>query len=101
MELTNPRILMADAIATCTHKDQIKNIKPKSDTCLECVQEGTHPVELRMCLICGHVGCCDSSVGRHATKHFNETKHPVMESFKSAPAGGEEWRYCYIDKAYL
>jgi uncharacterized UBP type Zn finger protein len=93
---------MADAAATCTHKDQIKkDVKPASDTCLECVKEGLTPVQLRMCLTCGHIGCCDSSVGRHATKHFKETNHAIMKSFKSAPAGGEEWTYCYIDQAYL
>lgn len=85
----------------CPHTDQIKDVKPMSDTCEECVKAGTHPVKLRLCLICGHVGCCDSSVGRHARKHYEETGHPIIESFKSAPAGGTEWRFCYIDNDYL
>ena len=93
---------MAEVATKCAHLDQIKEgIKPLSDTCLECQKAGTHPVQLRMCLTCGHVGCCDSSVGRHATKHFQETGHPIMQSFKSAPAGGTEWRFCYVDQDYV
>jgi len=92
---------MAQTQTKCDHTDQIKEVKPSSDTCQECVAEGTHPVQLRLCLVCGHVGCCDSSVGRHARKHYEATRHPIIESFKSAPAGGTEWRYCYIDQEYL
>jgi uncharacterized UBP type Zn finger protein len=91
---------MADEKSACTHLDQIKEVKPDGDTCGDCVKAGTKPVALRMCLTCGHVGCCDSSVGQHARKHYEETKHPIMESFKSAP-GGTEWRWCYIDQDYL
>lgn len=61
------------------------------DTCLECVRDGAEPVQLRLCLTCGNVACCDSSVGRHATKHFEESGHPVMRSFEP----GEAWRWCY------
>ncbi|NHN54634.1 Na+/H+ antiporter [Calidifontibacter sp. DB0510] len=62
--------------------------------CPECLRDGTNPVHLRLCLECGHVGCCDSSVGRHATRHFEETGHAVMRSFEP----GEAWRWCYIDQ---
>jgi CPA1 family monovalent cation:H+ antiporter len=65
--------------------------KPLSSRCEDCVREGTRPVHLRLCMTCGNVGCCDSSVGNHATKHFQATGHRVMRSFEP----GEEWRWCY------
>ena len=58
------------------------------------MKTGQHWVHLRTCLACGHVGCCDSSPGLHATKHFRHTKHPVMQSAEP----GESWRWCYIDE---
>lgn len=61
--------------------------------CLQCQIDGTTPVHLRMCLTCGEVGCCDSSEGRHATRHHEETGHPVMRSVEP----GESWRWCYLD----
>lgn len=69
-------------------------VAPQShDGCPQCIAEGQHWVALRMCLTCGFVGCCDSTPGRHSTKHFEETGHPVMRSFEP----GEEWRWCYVD----
>ncbi len=65
--------------------------EPQSLICEECVTEGTEPVHLRICLSCGHVGCCDSSIGRHATQHHKKTGHPVVQSFEE----GELWRWCY------
>jgi Na+/H+ antiporter len=62
--------------------------------CEECLRDGTDWVHLRLCLDCGHVGCCDSSVGLHATGHFRDTGHPVMRSFEM----GEAWRWCYVDE---
>ncbi len=62
--------------------------------CEECLRDGTRWVHLRLCLECGHVGCCDSSVGRHATGHFHESGHPVMRSIEP----GEAWRWCYVDE---
>ena len=66
--------------SSCVHFEGIDENKISSTTtqCEECEKEGTDWVALRMCLVCGHVGCCDSSVGLHATKHFNNTAHPVM-----------------------
>ncbi|MEC3956610.1 Na+/H+ antiporter [Nocardia sp. CDC153] len=64
------------------------------DACGECLDEGLVWVHLRMCLDCGHVACCDSSPGNHATKHFNNTGHPVMRSVEP----GESWRWCYLDE---
>ena len=62
--------------------------------CEECLRDGTRWVHLRLCLGCGHVGCCDSSVGRHADRHFREVEHPVMRSIEP----GEAWRWCYVDQ---
>ena len=62
--------------------------------CEECLPEGTRWVHLRMCLGCGHIGCCDSSVGRHAEAHFAQHEHPVMRSVEP----GEGWRWCYVDQ---
>ena len=66
---------------------------PLSETCLECLAAGSQPVQLRLCLDCGHVGCCDSSPFRHATAHFKDTGHPVMRTFEP----GESWRWCFVD----
>ncbi len=62
------------------------------DGCEECLAEGRRYVHLRKCVECGHVGCCDSSPGRHATEHYHQTGHPVMRSFQS----GEGWLWCFI-----
>ncbi|WP_040634911.1 Na+/H+ antiporter [Mobilicoccus pelagius] len=79
----------------CEHLRRAKRRHPRplSETCLECEESGDDPVHLRLCLSCGYVGCCDSSVGRHATRHFEETGHPVIRSFED----GEAWRWCYVD----
>jgi monovalent cation/hydrogen antiporter len=63
------------------------------DGCEECLRDGTRWVHLRLCLSCGHVGCCDSSTEKHATKHYGETRHPVMRSIEP----GEAWRWCFVD----
>lgn len=57
------------------------------------MQSGDRWVHLRLCLECGHVGCCDSSPNRHATKHHHATDHPLIQSFEP----GEDWIYCYVD----
>ncbi|MGW3204660.1 UBP-type zinc finger domain-containing protein [Streptomyces sp. NPDC001135] len=79
----------------CTHADALPHPEPDplDATCPECLRDGTHPVQLRLCLSCGHVGCCDSSPGRHATQHHETSGHPVMRSFEP----GEEWRWCFVD----
>lgn len=66
---------------------------PAHPYCADCAREGTTPVHLRMCLACGTVGCCDSSPGTHASRHFDATGHPVMRSIEP----GEDWRWCYED----
>lgn len=85
------------ANTTCSHVDQIKDVTPSAEGCEECLKTGQSWVELRECLVCGHVGCCDSSPGKHAAAHFHETQHPIIESFKSS----REWRYCYVDETYV
>jgi uncharacterized UBP type Zn finger protein len=78
----------------CTHLDQIKIKKTNKHVCEDCVKTGDSWVHLRMCMICGHVGCCDSSKNKHATKHFHAVKHPLMRSVEP----GESWMWCYVDE---
>src|SRR5215210_6401251 len=61
--------------------------------CGQCIDEGVQWVSLRECLICGMVGCCDSSPRRHSDAHFRDTGHPVIESAEP----NEDWRWCYLD----
>ena len=77
----------------CTHLDEIQDVKPKTKGCEECLKIGSGWVHLRLCLICGHVGCCDSSPNKHATRHFHESRHPVMRSITP----GDHWTWCYLD----
>ncbi|QOV47816.1 UBP-type zinc finger domain-containing protein [Streptomyces chromofuscus] len=70
---------------------------PHRDVCRECAARGRRWVRLRLCLSCGHVGCCDSSPGGHADAHHRATGHPVMCSAEP----GEEWAWCYVDEVYL
>ncbi len=79
----------------CIHVNQIKDVTPSADGCEECLKSGSEWVHLRICLTCGHVGCCDASEHTHATKHFHGTGHPIIQSFEE----GEDWRWCYVDRA--
>jgi uncharacterized UBP type Zn finger protein len=79
---------------TCEHLVGLEPVPPRATGCEECLKTGMQWVHLRLCLTCGHVGCCDSSPGRHATKHFHHTGHPVVASYES----GERWAWCYIDE---
>jgi uncharacterized UBP type Zn finger protein len=83
--------------ATCTHLNQIRDVKPSAAGCEECLKMKDRWVHLRMCLTCGHVGCCDSSKNKHATKHFHTTNHPIIRSFEP----GENWRWCYVDELVM
>jgi len=78
----------------CSHLAEATEARPKTAGCEECLETGDSWVHLRLCETCGHVGCCDSSQNKHATKHFHATHHPVIKSFEP----GEEWRYCYLDE---
>ena len=82
---------------TCTHRDQINDVAPTSSGCAQCLKQGDPWVQLRMCLKCGNVGCCDSSKNKHATAHFQATGHPVMRTLEP----GERWRWCFVDKQML
>ena len=80
---------------SCTHLGQIKDVNPRTpDGCEECLKIGGEWVHLRLCLSCGHVGCCDQSPNRHATAHFHRSQHPIIRSFEP----GEDWGWCYVDE---
>jgi uncharacterized UBP type Zn finger protein len=78
----------------CSHVDQIRDVKPITSGCEECLKSGDSWVHLRMCLTCGHVGCCDSSRNKHATNHYRATGHPIMRSIQP----GEDWLWCFVDE---
>lgn len=82
------------AAPKCTHLEQIKFRTTTKHVCEECVKMGDTWVHLRLCLICGQVGCCDSSKNTHATKHFHKSKHPLVRSIEP----GEAWIWCYVDE---
>ncbi len=81
----------------CTHLDQIRDVQPSADGCEDCLRIGSSWVHLRLCMTCGHVGCCDQSPNRHATAHAHATGHPIIRSHEP----GEAWGYCYPDDLYL
>ena len=82
----------------CTHLDQVRDVDPRTPAgCEECLKTGSPWVHLRLCLSCGHVGCCDNSPGKHATKHFRQTQHPIIRSFEP----GEDWGWCYVDQLFM
>src|ERR1700727_849955 len=78
----------------CTHLSQIKITHTAKRVCEECTKIGDDWVHLRLCLVCGNVGCCDSSKNKHATKHFHKSKHPLVRSIER----GEHWVWCYVDE---
>jgi uncharacterized UBP type Zn finger protein len=82
----------------CTHLDHVHAVTPRTPNgCEECLAAGSRWVHLRLCLECGHVGCCDDSPNKHATKHFHGTRHPVIRSFEP----GEDWGWCYVDELFM
>jgi len=80
--------------SACTHLGQIHQVTPHADGCEDCLRTGGHWVHLRLCMTCGHVGCCDSSPGRHATAHFHAAGDPIVQSYEP----GENWFWCYTDE---
>lgn len=78
----------------CRHLDQIVVTTTDTQVCEDCVKLGDGWVHLRLCMSCGHVGCCDSSKNRHATRHFRHTGHPLVRSIEP----GERWVWCYADE---
>ncbi|MFL5383007.1 MAG: cation:proton antiporter [Longimicrobiaceae bacterium] len=81
----------------CAHLAQVRPVHPGTRGCEECLRAGDDWVHLRVCMSCGHVGCCDDSKNRHATAHFTATNHPVMRSIEP----GESWGWCFVDKVEL
>ena len=81
----------------CTHLDSIKVVTPSADGCEDCLKIGGWWLHLRVCRSCGHVGCCDQSPNKHATKHFHATGHPIMESYDPP----DPWGWCYVDEVML
>jgi hypothetical protein len=77
----------------CRHTDQIREVTPSARGCEDCLAIGSPWVHLRLCRICGHVGCCDDSPNRHARAHFNATSHPIIEGY-DPPEG---WGWCYVE----
>jgi hypothetical protein len=85
---------------TCSHLDSDVDPAPEPrtpDACEECLASGGDWVHLRLCLECRHVGCCDNSPNRHATKHFHETGHTLIRSYEP----GEDWWWCYVDELFF
>ena len=78
----------------CTHLEGVKVTQTDTHVCEDCIKTGDRWVHLRMCLECGHVGCCDSSKNKHATRHYHASHHPVMRSIEP----GESWVWCYVDE---
>ena len=78
----------------CSHLDQVADVSPSSEGCGTAYRIGGRWVHLRMCMSCGHVGCCDDSPHRHASAHVAAKHHPVIQSYEP----GEDWWYCYIEE---
>jgi hypothetical protein len=82
----------------CTHLDTVRDVTPRTPKgCEECLAIGSVWVHLRFFLECGHVGCCDDSQNKHATRRFHERRHPLMRSFER----GEHWGWCFVDGVFL
>ncbi|HEY6115586.1 MAG TPA: UBP-type zinc finger domain-containing protein [Candidatus Dormibacteraeota bacterium] len=78
----------------CAHLSSIKDVRPKTpEGCEECLASGDGWVHLRLCMTCGHVGCCDDSKNKHARRHAGGENHPIVRSFEP----GENWVYCFVD----
>ncbi len=84
---------MKERTIICSHLDLIQDVEAHSKGCEQCLAMGDTWVHLRLCKICGHVGCCDDSKNKHASKHFQQTGHPIMQSIEP----GENWMWCFVD----
>jgi hypothetical protein len=85
---------MDNAEPVCAHFDAAASVTPSSPGCEDCLAMGGQWVHLRLCMTCGHAGCCDDSPNRHATAHFHQSSHPVIQSYEP----GEDWWWCYLDE---
>jgi len=97
IDRSTPVTLVPRTDATCVHVGSIREVLPSAQGCEECLCDGTPWVHLRICLACGHVGCCESSAGKHAMAHHHETGHPIARSIEP----GEAWGWCYVDEVVL
>jgi EmrB/QacA subfamily drug resistance transporter len=87
-------VIAGAVVVICGHLGLVLDVTPRTQGCEECLRLGERWTHLRLCLSCGHVGCCDSSRRRHATAHFWTTGHPIVRSLER----GETWRWCYLDE---
>jgi CPA2 family monovalent cation:H+ antiporter-2 len=81
----------------CTHLDRVRDFTPEKRACQECLDLGDTWVHLRICMICGQVGCCDDSKNKHATRHYRASGHPIVASLEP----GENWMWCYEDRVLI
>ena len=81
----------------CSHIGQVHDVTPSAKGCEECLKTGDWWVHLRLCRICGHVGCCDDSPNKHATQHYRATGHAIIEGY-DPPEG---WGWCYVDESFV
>src|SRR5512141_750189 len=81
----------------CEHASEIRQVTPRANGCEDCAALGARWNELRVCLTCGHVGCCEDSPHAHSLAHFNATGHPMIASLEK----GETWGWCYVDRRYF
>ena len=94
---TTTAVTLTTTSTACSHLDQVHPVTPRSGGCEECLRIGSSWVHLRICMVCGHVGCCDSSPHRHATAHYHASGHPIMRSGEPE----ETWGWCYVDQVEL
>jgi len=87
---------MITKVEPCEHYGGLSQVTPRTSGCEECLALGAKWTELRVCLTCGHVGCCEDSEHTHALKHFNSTGHPVIVALDRA----ENWAWCYVHRKY-
>lgn len=98
LSILNNTVALSLGMKSCAHLEQVNfRAEGKTQGCEECEKIGSDWVHLRLCLSCGHVGCCDSSPNKHGTKHFKSTGHPVIKSYEP----GENWKWCFIDEIFM
>jgi hypothetical protein len=81
----------------CEHLNTVRDVTPSAQGCEDCLKIGDSWMHLRLCMECGHVGCCDNSKNKHATAHFHATGHPIIKSFER----DEDWGWCYVDGIFF
>ena len=88
---------MAEETVECSHVGEIQRVRPSARGCEECLKIGDEWVHLRECMTCGHIGYCNDSKNKHATRHFHASGHPIIRSFEP----GEDWGWCYVDEVFF